>query len=118
MTPSILLYICALIPGLFPIDISTIKLDSKNNDNVTTAEISISERKMTVLNKPDSPCKTYSENLRDDYQIFYNCCRNHVWSLIRDNISCMTPIIEPFEREETSQKLRECPDQLTANISK
>ena len=50
-----------LIPGLFPIEMETLRIKTNNSDGITTGELSLTEKRMTVLNKTHMPCGTYSD---------------------------------------------------------
>jgi hypothetical protein len=51
-----------LIFGAVSNDISVISLNTKNDEGLSQADIAISQRDITFLDKPSKRCKTYENN--------------------------------------------------------
>ena len=51
-----------LIFGAVPSDIASISLNTKNDEDLSQADITISQRDITFLDKPTKRCKIYDTN--------------------------------------------------------
>ena len=48
-----------LVYGAFPTEVYNHRLDVNNSDGILVAHMAVSEKLITVLDKPNLPCRTY-----------------------------------------------------------
>ena len=76
-----------------------------------------SEKRETVLDKTDTPCKSYSGlegDDKSDLEKFYECCKTFLWEKIWPQISCKIATLQQFD-PNNKLLLGECDDETTAH---
>ena len=81
---------------------------------IQSADFSIMERKISILSKENSPCRTYSEEVEssnsninininnsnsddeDDSPGFISCARRNIWKTLSEKINCTLPAFAEF----------------------
>ena len=75
-----------------------------------------SEKRTTVLDKTDTPCKSYSgpeQDDKSDSEKFYDCCSTLLLEKIRPRISCKIATLQQFD-PNNKLLLGECNDETLA----
>jgi hypothetical protein len=96
-----------------PYDIPFTVLDVNNSDDIVAAVMSLSEIISTSLTKAESPCKTYSDNIRTENDFFINCSQKMMQERFPGDVLCTINSLNYFVPNDSS--LEECQNSTSAD---
>jgi hypothetical protein len=75
--------------GDFPIDISSVIIESNISNGMVAAVLTFSEVENTFLSKVKSKCKTNTEDTSKELNDYIECSKDQLWNHLPPDISCI-----------------------------
>ena len=78
------------MPYRFPYEISFSNLQSRNEDGITKADLTIREVEIEERSNEFKPCQSYNQ-YQSDNEGFIDCSKKSFWSVLKGRINCTIP---------------------------
>ena len=101
-----------LVLAYFPMQDSSVNIDTHNNDGIRSADLSFGTKQMKVLPREELPCRDYGAS---DQTRFVECSKKALWSKLKTRINCSIPIFDAIS-EAAKTYFRECPTKDDAKM--
>ena len=101
-----------LVLAYFPLEVSSVILDTTNNDGILSADLSFSTKRMKVLPRDKLPCTNYEGS---DQTRFVECSKTALWSKLMNRINCSIAIFDAISGAAKTN-FGECPNNDVAKM--